>query len=370
MSFLDFLGDIYCVAFSVYIIYLVIRYILSFIIIPKTSQYIEKTHAKSSFDDTYANIRTMFGLISLIIVAILLAANSNYSWVLLIIIMPWYIKFFGGVYASTRIIKNIIRSPKGTETNLLEKSAILFVGTFLFYFENLDLWSKLFSWMDSSITGAALDILKCVIMVFICFYNVFFISILFTIPGIFILKSVEKFIRFLSAHISVWCRKMIAKEDKAIVSNKSLFSLLTRNIKTKRLNNDKAQICLRSILIPFIIIVDLMYAFISTLFSMLVIAPFSYTLVFIRLLKNTFLDFCSWLCSRSDRIIIAFSFRLSIIAAFVFIVITNRITPIFTNNEAYTTILEFVSSAIIIPVIFDGISAMKDGRKGKKDSDK
>ena len=84
-----------------------------------------------------------------------------------------------------------------------------------------------------NITGAALDILKCVIMVFICFYNVFFISILFTIPGIFILKSVEKFIRFLSAHISVWCRKMIAKEDKAIVSNKSLFSLLTRNIKTK-----------------------------------------------------------------------------------------------------------------------------------------
>jgi len=61
---------------------------------------------------------------------------------------------------------------------------------------------------------------------------------------------------------------------------------------------------------------------------------------------------------------------LSIIAAFVFIVITNRITPIFTNNEAYTTILEFVSSAIIIPVIFDGISAMKDGRKRKKDSDK
>ena len=107
MSFLDFLGDIYCVAFSVYIIYLVIRYILSFIIIPKTSQYIEKTHVKSSFDDTYANIRTMFGLISLIIVAILLAANSNYSWVLLIIIMPWYIKFFGGVYASTRIIKRI-----------------------------------------------------------------------------------------------------------------------------------------------------------------------------------------------------------------------------------------------------------------------
>ena len=127
------------------------------------------------------------------------------------------------------------------------------------------------------------------------------------------------------------------------------------------MNNDKAQICLRSILIPFIIIIDLMYAFISTLFSMLVIAPFSYTLVFIRLLKNTFLDFCSWLCSRSDRIIIAFSFRLSI---------TNRITPIFTNNEAYTTILEFVSSAIIIPVIFDGISAMKDGRKRKKDSDK
>ena len=370
MSFLDFLGDIYCVAFFVYIIYLVIRYIFSFFIIPKKNQHIEKTHAKNSFDDTYANIRTMFGLISLIVVVILLVTNSNYSWVLLIIIIPWYIKFFGGVYASTNIIKNIIKSPKGTETNLLEKSAILFVGTFLFYFENLDLWSKLFSWMDSSITGVALDILKCVIMVFICFYNVFFISILFTIPSIFILKSVEKFIRFLSAHTSVWCRKMIAKEDKAIVSNKSLFSLLTRNIKTKRLNNDKAQVGLWSILIPFVIILDLMYAFISTLFSILVIAPFSYTLVFIRLLKNTFLDFCSWFCSRSDRIIIAFSFRLSIIAAFVFIVITNRITPIFTYNEAYTTILEFVSSAIIIPVIFDGISAMKDGRNRKKDSDK
>ncbi len=47
MSFLDFLGDIYCVAFSVYIIYLVIRYILSFIIIPKTSQYIEKHMRKA-----------------------------------------------------------------------------------------------------------------------------------------------------------------------------------------------------------------------------------------------------------------------------------------------------------------------------------
>ena len=59
----------------------------------------------------------------------------------------------------------------------------------------------------------------------------------------------------------------------------------------------------------------------------------------------------------SDRRLVAISSRIAVILTFSTLVIVNRIAPFFKNIESSTAILEFIASAIIIPVVFEWISS-------------
>ena len=62
----------------------------------------------------------------------------------------------------------------------------------------------------------------------------------------------------------------------------------------------------------------------------------------------------------SDKKIVAVSFRIAIIAALVITVIVNRYDVFVKNVEESTSVLEFIASSIIIPVVFEWINS---GRK-------
>ena len=61
----------------------------------------------------------------------------------------------------------------------------------------------------------------------------------------------------------------------------------------------------------------------------------------------------------SDKKIVAFSFRLSVIFGLVGVVTLNRYIPIFSYVEESTAVLDFISSSIVIPIILEWIISFK-----------
>ena len=56
--------------------------------------------------------------------------------------------------------------------------------------------------------------------------------------------------------------------------------------------------------------------------------------------------------------------------ALVLVVILNRYQSIFKIGDANTAILEFVASAIIIPVVFEWISSIKSNKSSSENKSK
>ena len=89
------------------------------------------------------------------------------------------------------------------------------------------------------------------------------------------------------------------------------------------------------------------------------------SLLIIKQIFNMVVKFISWLTSLKGRSVVAVSFRVAIILALSFSVIINKYEPFLRNREESSAILEFVSSSIIIPIIFEWILSYKKGIKAK-----
>lgn len=83
------------------------------------------------------------------------------------------------------------------------------------------------------------------------------------------------------------------------------------------------------------------------------------------MIKKTLNRISNWILGLSDKRIVAISFRIGIILALVLVVILNRYEPIFKIGDANTAILEFVASAIIIPVVFEWINSIKSNKTNR-----
>jgi fructose-specific phosphotransferase system IIC component len=87
-----------------------------------------------------------------------------------------------------------------------------------------------------------------------------------------------------------------------------------------------------------------------------------YIFILARMVKKTLNRIANWLLGLSDKRIVVISFRIGIIMALVLVVILNRYQSIFKLEDANTAILEFVASAIIIPVAFEWISSSNSNK--------
>ena len=117
----------------------------------------------------------------------------------------------------------------------------------------------------------------------------------------------------------------------------------------------------------FLIQVILIFCFpIIIMFISILISLISYSVGYIcvltKMIKKTLNSLSNWLSELSDKRIVAISFRIALILALICIVVLNRYQPIFKMQEANTAIFEFVASAIIIPIVFEWISSIKNNQ--------
>lgn len=120
---------------------------------------------------------------------------------------------------------------------------------------------------------------------------------------------------------------------------------------------------IRYLLLPFAFVIDIIFLIIRVLIYTVIWYSIGYICILIRLIKKTLDKLSNWISDLSDKRIVAISFRIALIMALVCIVVMNRYQPIFKEQEARTAVLEFVASAIIIPVIFEWINSAKNNHQ-------
>ena len=117
--------------------------------------------------------------------------------------------------------------------------------------------------------------------------------------------------------------------------------------------------------VPIIVAADFLVTLLACFWG-IVRDILAYILRILRLLSKMLYKLSKKITTWSDRQIVAISFRIATVASLTSIVIINRIDPIFSHIEESTAILEFIASAVVIPVIYSWISTWLAKKKVSK----
>ncbi len=182
--------------------------------------------------------------------------------------------------------------------------------------------------------------------------QLYFLQLLYLLLVLCLLKKIYELLPWKNK-IRSWGDLWINKIDKPIGWKSTLIW------QWKTIGGWKAIVrWVRYLLLPITFILDIILLCVNVLLSFMS-SSVGYIFILARMVKKTLNRIANWLLGLSDKRIVAISFRIGLIMALVLVVILNRYQPIFKIGDANTEILEFVASAIIIPVVFEWISSIK-----------
>lgn len=113
---------------------------------------------------------------------------------------------------------------------------------------------------------------------------------------------------------------------------------------------------------PILLIVDIVEIVLLS-FWVLIFEMLRLVLFLLGHAKQSIVKVLGWTATLSNSRVVALSFRVSIIVTLVLMVIINRYQPLGKQVEESTAVLEFIASAILIPMVFSWISEYKSAMK-------
>lgn len=274
-----------------------------------------------------------------------------------IIAIPVVVQFVSRFLPSAELIKHIVVGNGSGNLKLLERLAVIVLSILVLVLHGLhaDIWIYEYALTcDSSKWGDIL--LSASMSVFVSGYIFVFFALLFD-P----LKLVLSFARRLFSSIRHKRIDDITSRVSQYVNGNFSMNTLT----AKYIDNISKRTVLQKILFyPLVLplfIIDIAYQALSLLFSFIVQAAW-YCYVIFRQVAKVFAKIGNWLLSLSDRTVIAISFRLAIILGLSIVVVCNSYSSLFRLKEESSAAFEFISSAIVIPVILEWVMSYKQGK--------
>lgn len=313
----------------------------------------------------YAIVISAIALFIVGIVFIILNMKKLY-WLILFLGLPTYLERITGTYQSFGIVEKVVKSSDTGKLSFKERTAINTLAYALWFLGLYQIFEKAIEKIAACSNAYLSDIIIVLIYVVAFYSYIFFICSL--LPGIIFstIKLLKKIYEVLpwKTKIKSWGDLWIDKIDKPI----GWKSVLIWQWKTI----GEWKFIVRWIwylLLPITFILDIILLCVNALVSFMSSAV-GYIFVLARMIKKTLNRISNWILGLSDKRIVAISFRIGIILALVLVVILNRYQPIFKIGDANTAILEFVASAIIIPVVFEWISSIKSNKSSSENKSK
>lgn len=282
-------------------------------------------------------------------------------WLILFLGLPTYLERITGTYQSFGIVEKVVKSSDNEKLSFKERTAINTLAYALWFWGLYQMFEKAIEKVAACSNAYLSDVIIVLIYVVAFYFYIFFICSL--LPGIIFsaIKLLKKIYEVLPWKTKIKnCGDLwIDKIDKPI----GWKSILIWQWKT--IGRWKAVVrCVRYFLLPITFFLDIILLCVNGLLSFMN-SSVGYIFVLARMIKKTLNRISNWILGLSDKRIVAISFRIGIILALVLVVILNRYEPIFKIGDANTAILEFVASAIIIPVVFEWINSIKSNKTNR-----
>ena len=314
---------------------------------------------KCNWKDNVKLVITLSTLVLFIAIVMFIMMNiKNMYWLIIIIGVPAYLEHLVGTYLSFGIVKKVVKSSDSGKLSFKEQVAINILAYTLWFLGIFKFFEKIIEKTYMCTNVYLSDIFVALIYVLAFYLYIFFICSLLPELIITVINILKKMYDKLP-----WGDKIKSFEDYWVnkidkpIPFKSILILQWEIIGKQNLGIR----WIRYLLLAPTFVLDIIIMFISILNS-LISYSVGYICVLTKMIKKTLNSLSNWLSELSDKRIVAISFRIALILALICIVVLNRYQSIFKMQEANTAIFEFVASAIIIPIVFEWISSIKNNQ--------
>ena len=336
------------------------------IYIPKsTNKNNIETHdsEKWTWKDTAFLILVILSVVITMIIPIWLLDNSILK---IIILFSFFLKLIVQFIPSAAVLKNIVSEKSSGNLNVQEFSALYFLAIIFGYSNTFNIPEKIQLFVESLKNSIVADlILTSFYIVFTCIC-IFFVSTLILNPLKLLIKFSKKIIRFIpKKKINYILSKLHSAINRQFYPKTFFVSVIEY---AARKENKLSKIVFGIFSIPLGVIDIIRIA--VELFASYLVSILYFILLFLKQISLILRKVCLWIESFSDKTFIAISFRLAIILGLSCIVILNRYNSFLYSKDNSTAVLEFITSAIIIPVIFEWISSYKSKKHAESNTSK
>lgn len=303
---------------------------------------------------------SFFILILAFIVASILVIASVFRriiWIIVPITILMCLERINQAYASLAVLGETINKRGLDALSKRETDAIIMLTTALMMFNLFKVPQHLVQLSMRIPNEIASDWVTILVLVQIITLIIFLIGVLLMLP----FKAIVRLVRWIKQKTINWKIGTLVDKYKAFQRMMSWDDFLSVRLIEwilKKASFMRFFFLLLAITVPVDVCIKIVVLCLETL-SIIVEYPF----IIIRRVGKTITRLARWLGGVSDRKVINIIFRIAFVISISLIVIVNRYASFLHNTEAGTGILEFIASAIVIPMIFTWIIEYKEKTK-------
>ena len=278
-----------------------------------------------------------------------------------IVVFSFFLKLIVQFIPSATVLKNIVSEKSGGNLNVQEFSALYFLAIIFGYSKTFDIPEKIQMFAESLNNFVLADLITTSFYIVFTCMCIFFISTLILNPLKLLIKIAKKVVRFISKKKINYILSKLEYVTNRQFYPKTFFVSIIEYAARKENKLLKILLGIVSILLG---VIDIIRITVELLASYLVSILY-FIFLLLKQICHILRKICIWIEGFSDKTFIAISFRLAIILGLSCTVILNRYNSFLYNEDNSTAVLEFITSAIIIPVIFEWISSYKNKKQIK-----
>lgn len=297
-------------------------------------------------------------LISIILfIAIILFSFSKTRVLIAVVTISYILEQVSTSIISAEAVGNIVRGNSNKMLGIKDYAAIITLALLVIYLNIYGLLDKIVEYANRQTNTIFSDWILLLVYVASIAITTFFICSLALRPIQIAIKITKKlFSHFITRKSQLIFEKIKKQATDITPTNTWTASLIEHNIK------------IHSILVGFLwlgvpitIILDVFRILVMFLYKT-AISIIWYVIYIIVSAGKIISQIAKWILLLSDRNVVMISFRIAVILGFGLTVIINQYEP-FLFNQQSTTVFEFISSTIIIPVILEWILSYKSKMK-------
>lgn len=306
-----------------------------------------------TWKETLWLILMIIAVIFLVFIVIFSFSILKTRFLMTVVMISYLLQQVSRVFSSAERVGNIVRGNANKILGASDYVSMITLALLVSYLNTYGFLDKIVEYADCQTNTILSDWILLGFYVISIVVTTFFICSLALRPIKIAIDLLRKIFSRFSNQKALQLFDILKKQINGRYSSNTIStSLIEHIIKQRRAISRLLWLC-----VPVTIILDVLRMVVLIAYGFFV--SFVWYLMYIAVSIGKIISkIADWILSLSDRNVVAISFRISVILGFGCTVLINRYEPFLSNQES-SSVFEFISSTIIIPVILEWILSYK-----------